>query len=339
MEYLLSFAQQREDIVLYHLLKNVKAPIRYVDVGANDPITGSVTKFFYDRGASGINIDPQQKQIVQLNKDRPRDINLEVGISDKAGELTLYGEDGCASFDHSVAGNQEIEYTVPVITLSDVFNKYIKEDEDVHFLKIDVEGWEDKCIEGMDFHRFRPWILCLESSWRYENWDKLVLAQNYVLLADTHLNRYYAAAERLHEIQKFCHPEELDDIYKIVDYRDTYVLDESIISLLRKQKVVLFGAGSAGQWFWQQIQDRGLPLTAWIASWPQEGFPVDTLEKLDGLEYDVIRIVVWNKSTAEEIRDILINRGVPREKILWQLPPYKVRKKCFVFEGKIYSSN
>lgn len=71
MEYLLSFAQEREDIVLYHLLKNVNAPIRYIDVGANDPISISVTKFFYDRGASGINIEPQKEHISRLKKRPP----------------------------------------------------------------------------------------------------------------------------------------------------------------------------------------------------------------------------------------------------------------------------
>lgn len=136
MEFLLSFAQRREDIVLYHLLKNVNAPIRYVDVGARDPIIGSLTKLFYDRGASGINIEPQHDPFVQLEKDRPRDINLEIGISDKAGELTLYGSSAHASFDPNNSVSQKVAHIVPVLSLSDVFNKYIRRDEDIHFLKL-----------------------------------------------------------------------------------------------------------------------------------------------------------------------------------------------------------
>lgn len=230
MEYLLSFAgKQREDIILYHLLKNVNMPIRYVDVGANDPVSGSVTKFFFERGGSGINIEPQRKYIDMIKKDRPRDINLEVGISDKAGELTLYGYGGLATFDHdSQLVDQEMTHVVPVVTLSDVFNRYILEDEAIHFLKIDVEGWERKCLEGMDFSRFRPWILCIESTLPctdipcHEAWEKLVLGQNYILLGDTHLNRYYAAEERLHELQEFCQPKELASIYKIISFDDCH---------------------------------------------------------------------------------------------------------------------
>lgn len=345
MEYLLSFAHQREDIVLYHLLKNVKQPIRYVDVGANDPVSISVTKFFYDRGGSGINIEPQQEYFDLLSKDRPRDINLAVGISDEAGELTLYGGDTTASFDRNTQhDNEETAHTVPIVTLLDVFEKYIPLDENIHFLKIDVEGWEYKCLKGMDFQRFRPWILCIEAVVprtdipTHENWEELVIGQNYVFLGDTHLNRYYVAAERLHELQEFCQPEELDTIYKIITIHNRYLLNEPILSMLLEQKVVLFGAGVVGQAYWQQIQDFRLPLTAWVASWPAEGFPVDTLERLDGLEYDVILIAVKDKAMAEEMREILMERGVPSNKILWRSPFTEefLKLKSFKFEGKNY---
>ena len=52
MEYLISFSTEKEDIILYHVLKAVKK-VFGVDVGANDPIYGSVTKFFSIRGGWG----------------------------------------------------------------------------------------------------------------------------------------------------------------------------------------------------------------------------------------------------------------------------------------------
>ena len=45
MEYLMIFSQDDEDLILYHVLKNV-SKIRWIDVGANDPVYASVTKFF-----------------------------------------------------------------------------------------------------------------------------------------------------------------------------------------------------------------------------------------------------------------------------------------------------
>lgn len=51
MEYLLSFSHEKtmEDIILYHVLKP-ETNIFWIDVGANDPVFDSVTKFFSVRG-------------------------------------------------------------------------------------------------------------------------------------------------------------------------------------------------------------------------------------------------------------------------------------------------
>lgn len=108
----------------------------------------------------------------------------------------------------------------------------------------------------------------------------------------------------------------------IITYQ--YSLDASIMSVLQRKKVVLFGAGAVGQTYWKRIRDAGLPLVSWVASVPVEGLPVNTLENLDRLEYDVILIAVKEKDMAEEIREILIERGVSREKILWQ-PPIRLK--------------
>lgn len=47
MEYLLSFSHEKnvEDIILYHVLGR-KLDVFWIDVGANDPVFSSVTKFF-----------------------------------------------------------------------------------------------------------------------------------------------------------------------------------------------------------------------------------------------------------------------------------------------------
>ncbi len=49
MEYLLIFSQDDEDLILYHVLKNIEK-ICWIDAGANHPVHASVTKFFSLRG-------------------------------------------------------------------------------------------------------------------------------------------------------------------------------------------------------------------------------------------------------------------------------------------------
>lgn len=52
MKEILSYSQigDDEDIILYRLLGKINEPIHWVDVGANEPVINSVTKFFSNRG-------------------------------------------------------------------------------------------------------------------------------------------------------------------------------------------------------------------------------------------------------------------------------------------------
>src|SRR3989344_293995 len=69
-----SYSQQGEDLIIDKLLVGKKKGF-YVDVGAHDPVRFSNTKRFYDKGWSGINIDPNPWLIKKFQKQRDRDIN------------------------------------------------------------------------------------------------------------------------------------------------------------------------------------------------------------------------------------------------------------------------
>src|SRR5439155_713143 len=57
MSAFVSYAQNGEDFTLWCALHDVDAGT-YIDIGAYDPDIDSVTRAFYDRGWSGINIEP-----------------------------------------------------------------------------------------------------------------------------------------------------------------------------------------------------------------------------------------------------------------------------------------
>ena len=84
----ISYAQNREDVILAAFFNENEKGF-YVDIGANHPVNDSVTKYFYDRGWNGINIEPNINQYELLEQQRPRDTNLKVGISNKPGKLKL----------------------------------------------------------------------------------------------------------------------------------------------------------------------------------------------------------------------------------------------------------
>ena len=85
----ISYSQNREDVVLHRVFSN-KPRGFYIDVGANDPMDASVTKGLYELGWQGINIEPVQSVFERLQADRPRDVNLNVGISNCSKTISFF---------------------------------------------------------------------------------------------------------------------------------------------------------------------------------------------------------------------------------------------------------
>jgi FkbM family methyltransferase len=164
-----SFAQYSEDLILMGALKSVEHGF-YIDVGAMDPVKDSVTKLFYDKGWSGINIEPCRRSFDSLAAQRRRDINLCLAASSQPGSLLLHeiAETGLSttiekySQNYIAQGLAHCAYSVPCRPLADICAEYAL--GEIHFLKIDVEGAEKSVLEGADFNRFRPWLLVIEST-------------------------------------------------------------------------------------------------------------------------------------------------------------------------------
>ena len=175
---MISFAQNSEDVLIDRFFKG-ETPQSYVDVGAADPVFHSVTKHFYDQGWSGLNIEPRKRLFEALKSDRPRDTTLQCCVSSEAGKLPFFEVEvgvGNASTDNgglsTVDTQLALEYrergfsvhesTREVFTLSEIFERHAV--DKVGFLKIDVEGHEPQVVAGLDWQRWRPRLVILEST-------------------------------------------------------------------------------------------------------------------------------------------------------------------------------
>ncbi|MGX9221111.1 FkbM family methyltransferase [Massilia varians] len=221
----ISYSQNAEDVLLWRALGHVENGF-YIDVGANDPEEHSVTKAFYDAGWRGISIEPLPSFHQAFLEQRPRDVNLAIAAGSANGELTLYDTPqvrGWASPDQAVAelhrseGHQVVELSVPVRTLASVCEEYVQ-GQQIHFLKIDVEGFEGEVLKGMDFARWRPWVLVIEATLpnsretNHASWEHMVTSQRYRFAWFDGLNRYYVAEEHGELAQHFgIQPNVFDD--------------------------------------------------------------------------------------------------------------------------------
>ena len=221
-----SYAQNFEDVILFRALKHVWNGT-YVDVGAYDPQTDSVTKAFYDRGWSGLNIEPVEEYYERLVKARPRDLNIHAAAGKSEENLKLYviDETGLSTLDRDIAeshrseGYEIRETLVPVLPLGVILKDF--EARPIHFLKIDVEGFEENVLASIDLRRIRPWILVIEATLpnqdvqTHEKWEPRVLSSGYSFAFFDGLSRYYVAEEHAELKARLALPANVFDDYEI----------------------------------------------------------------------------------------------------------------------------
>jgi len=209
------YAQHGEDLVLARAL-GWGCPGFYVDVGAAHPTTLSVTRLFYERGWHGVNVDPLPFMIESLQRARPRDINLQVALSDNSGEATFYkvAAEGCnertlgtglSTLDPEIAdehrrdGYQITESRIRVCTLDEILEQHAP--PTIDFLKLDVEGHESAVLAGLDLVRFRPRIMLIEAVLPltdipcHDDWEPRLLESGYHFATSDGVNRYYVRDE------------------------------------------------------------------------------------------------------------------------------------------------
>jgi len=165
-----SHSQYNEDLIIDALLK-CKEVGTYVDIGANDPSLLNNTMRFYKRGWSGINVEPDPRLYNKLIEQRPRDINLNIGIGPVPGKMKFYimSADTLSSFNKDAAlesgrihgATLVSSQQVTVRPLMDIFDEYLVKRE-IDFMSVDTEGFDLAVLRSNDWLRYRPLLLMVE---------------------------------------------------------------------------------------------------------------------------------------------------------------------------------
>lgn len=227
---MISYAQNFEDVILNRVFKGKKDGF-YIDVGAWHPVDHSVTKYFYDQGWSGINVEPSNIYWKLLQKFRPRDTNLKCAISDKREtmdylEIPNSGASTSVQSGWGVIAKQgtlaknAVKRKVECVTLADICNQHVREKE-IDFIKIDVEGAELSVIKGGDWKVYRPRVVIVEAVAPFTNiqnhsdWEEFLVEQGYIFAYFDGLNRFYVREESKDLLAAFNVPPHLFDEFEL----------------------------------------------------------------------------------------------------------------------------
>lgn len=215
-----SYAQNFEDVMLWRALKHVERGT-YIDIGAWDPSFHSVSKAFYQQGWRGISVEPNPRLADAWRRERPDELLLQAVVSENTENVTFYevvqnigtsvASTGMSTMrrdlaeEHRRNGFDFLIHDIPSVTFDHVLER-IASDE-IHWLKIDVEGCELSTLKSWSKSPRRPWIIVVESidpvtrKDNYEEWEHLIFSKGYSFAYFDGLNRYYIS-ENNEELKK-----------------------------------------------------------------------------------------------------------------------------------------
>ncbi|PWY55465.1 hypothetical protein DGG96_11850 [Legionella qingyii] len=224
-----SFAQNFEDVMLWRALKHVQNGF-YIDIGAQHPVIDSVSKAFYDKGWHGIHIEPVPEFVALLRNARPDETVLQIALSDHNGLLDFHiipgtglstAIDWIAESHFNELGFHSQKVQVPTLTLQSAMSTLVE--NDVHWMKIDVEGFEKQVLSGWDYTSLRPWIIVIEatvphsSKINFAHWEPLLIAADYLFAYFDGLNRFYVAKEHPELMDAFISPPNIFDQWQLTE--------------------------------------------------------------------------------------------------------------------------
>ncbi len=202
-----SNCQFNEDLFALNFVKNTmqRKLGTFIDIGANDGVTGSNSKLLEDLGWKGLLVEPNPMLQDELKRNRPNGNIKQVAISNDQevtfncveGEGNLHGLSRIDSSEEFIShvqkhGGKVVQHKVQCKTLTQLINESGL-DEGIDFLSIDVEGHELTVLETLDFKSHRPKLVCLEDNSKGEclKCHDFMKQNGYVYIARTGVNDWY----------------------------------------------------------------------------------------------------------------------------------------------------
>jgi FkbM family methyltransferase len=211
-----SFSVKKIDLIIASLFKDKPGPKYYIEIGANDGITQSNTKYLelYD-GWSGSLIEPVPELYFKLLRNRSK-LNSFTNAACCSFEnskpyfrlqygnlrtISLDGDNDIENPLHHATNNSritsEIEETYQFLAPAKTLNSILIEDSApklINFFSLDVEGAELEVLAGIDFKEYVFELICIESR-SFERIESFLLEKGYIYVCE--LNNHVSYSDYL----------------------------------------------------------------------------------------------------------------------------------------------
>ncbi|MDP4285497.1 MAG: FkbM family methyltransferase [Bacteroidota bacterium] len=208
----ISYSQSGEDLIVDFLLTwvlGIKEP-SYIDIGAHHAYKFNNNFIFYKRGLTGIDIEPDPILFADIAKKRPKDININKGIGsnikNEYADFYIMSSRTLNTFSKMEAEriseegiNKIVEIkSIELININDILCKYYSENA-LDFLSIDVEGLDLEILRSIDFEKYGPKVICVETIIftsdrifkKQQSTIDFLLENGYACYADTSINSIF----------------------------------------------------------------------------------------------------------------------------------------------------
>ena len=182
---------------------------KFLDVGCYHPTRHNNTYLMYKSGWSGMNIDLNPLTIELFDFMRPRDININSGVSDMEIEKKLYFIDELNTQNtldqnqlnflknhHNIKESEILEKKIMTRNLNNILHDH--KFYNIDFMNLDIEGHELKVLETLDFNKINIKYLCIEmikhnedSILNNEKIKNLLSQNNFKLIKNFDFNYIY----------------------------------------------------------------------------------------------------------------------------------------------------
>lgn len=205
-----SYSQCGEDLIVHFLLNWMQLPtIRYLDLGANDPVKFNNTYLLYTLGHRGVLVEADQDLAKKIRDIRPEDTCVAKAVtvtSDKQVEFYKMSADTLSTTQSETAERYEretehqlsLKMTIEACHINTLLEEHFGQ-KAPDFVSLDVEGLDLALIRAWNFERWRPAVFCIETLTYTQNQTAIKIREifetmekaGYQVYADTYINTIF----------------------------------------------------------------------------------------------------------------------------------------------------